>query len=92
MRARCAVPTRAWWLYVAAHTPADGTGWLTPIPFSGLLARTINGDTGPTTTLWLRLAHYTEGVALAGIWLAIAVTALYFIITRWPEPAVLVPC
>ncbi|KAJ6439301.1 Altered inheritance of mitochondria protein 18, mitochondrial [Purpureocillium lavendulum] len=27
-----------------------------------------------------------------GIWLGAIATALYFIITRWPEPAVLVPC
>jgi hypothetical protein len=28
----------------------------------------------------------------AGIWLGAAAVALYFIITRWPDPAVLVPC
>ncbi|KAM0432993.1 hypothetical protein ACHAPT_004698 [Fusarium lateritium] len=27
-----------------------------------------------------------------GIWAAVVGTALYFIITRWPEPAVLAPC
>lgn len=27
-----------------------------------------------------------------GLWLGAAGTALYFIITRWPDPAVLVPC
>ncbi|KAM5347832.1 hypothetical protein ACJ41O_007656 [Fusarium nematophilum] len=27
-----------------------------------------------------------------GIWIGAAVAALYFIITRWPDPAVLVPC
>ncbi|KAF7552411.1 hypothetical protein G7Z17_g4361 [Cylindrodendrum hubeiense] len=27
-----------------------------------------------------------------GIWMGIGGTALYFIITRWPEPAVLAPC
>ena len=27
-----------------------------------------------------------------GLWLGTIATALYFIITRWPEPAVLVPC
>ncbi|KAK5996423.1 hypothetical protein PT974_01757 [Cladobotryum mycophilum] len=27
-----------------------------------------------------------------GLWLGAVATALYFIITRWPEPAVLIPC
>ncbi|UNI24565.1 hypothetical protein JDV02_010300 [Purpureocillium takamizusanense] len=27
-----------------------------------------------------------------GVWLGAIATALYFIITRWPEPAVLIPC
>lgn len=31
-------------------------------------------------------------MALFGIWLCVVATALYFIITRWPDPAVLAPC
>ena len=31
-------------------------------------------------------------LVFGGFWLGAAATALYFIITRWPEPAVLVPC
>jgi hypothetical protein len=31
-------------------------------------------------------------LVFAGIWLGAAATALYFIITRWPEPGVLVSC
>jgi hypothetical protein len=70
--AACAIPALLWWLYVGLNTPHDGTPWITPIPFSGLIARTLTGDTGPTTTLWLRAAHYSENLAFAGIWLALA--------------------
>ncbi|KAJ3497272.1 hypothetical protein NLG97_g2032 [Lecanicillium saksenae] len=31
-------------------------------------------------------------LAYFGLWFGAAGTALYFIITRWPEPAVLIPC
>lgn len=31
-------------------------------------------------------------LVFAGIWLGAAATALYFIITRWPETGVLIPC
>jgi hypothetical protein len=79
--AACAIPTLAWWLYVQLHTPPDGTPWLTPIPFSGLIARTLAGDTTPSTTLWLRAAHLTENLALAGIWVAVA-CGLYLIWQR----------
>jgi len=70
--AACAIPTLLWYLWGQLHTPPDGVAWLTPWPFSGLIARTLAGDSGPTTTLWLRAAHYSEGIALAGIWLALA--------------------
>jgi hypothetical protein len=79
--ALCAVPTLLWYLYVQLHTPPDGTAWLTPIPFSGLIARTLHGDTTPTTTLWLRAAHYSENLAIAGIWLAL-ICGLYLLWQR----------
>jgi hypothetical protein len=79
--ALCAIPTLLWYLYVQFHTPPDGVSWLTPYPFSGLIARTLAGDSGPVTTLWLRAAHYSEDLALAGIWLAVG-CALWLLIKR----------
>jgi hypothetical protein len=67
----CALPALAWWAYVQAHTPIDGTPWLARFPFSGLIERTIEGlDAGPT--LWLRAASIFEELALLGMWLALA--------------------
>ncbi len=72
-----AIPALAWWMYVHAHTPPDGTAWITPIPFGGLIAHTLAGGDGtPGTTLWLLAAHATEQLALAGIWAAIILTLL----------------
>ncbi|KPM40873.1 hypothetical protein AK830_g5725 [Neonectria ditissima] len=42
-------------------------------------------------TLFLFFVLYVF-MATMGIWLGVAGTALYFIVTRWPEAAVLVPC
>jgi len=65
------IPAAAWWLYVARNTPADGTPWLSTYPFSGIVNRTLQGTGDPTSTLWLRTANFFEGVALAGMWLAL---------------------
>jgi hypothetical protein len=65
------IPAAAWWLYVARNTPADGTPWLSTYPFSGIVNRTLQGTGDPTSTLWLRTANVFEGVALAGMWLAL---------------------
>jgi hypothetical protein len=76
----CTLPTLAWWAWVQTHTPFDGTAWLGPYPFSGLIERTLAGDSTPATTAWLRLAHVTENLALAGIWLSIALA--FYLISR----------
>ncbi|KAF4974936.1 hypothetical protein FZEAL_8199 [Fusarium zealandicum] len=44
---------------------------------------------GISLTVMFLLFHF---LLHFGIWLAAAGTAMYFIITRWPEPAVLAPC
>jgi hypothetical protein len=68
----CAVPALAWWVYVSHHTMRDGTAWIARYPFSGLIDRTLAGDSTPRLTAWLRAAGATENLALAGIWLALA--------------------
>jgi hypothetical protein len=78
-----AAPAAAWWLYVARNTPADGTPWLSTYPFSGIVNRTLQGTGDPTSTLWLRAANVFEGVALAGIWLALALAFYLAWKKRW---------
>lgn len=71
-----AAPAAAWWVYVQANTPPDGTDWLSSYPFSGIVNRTLAGTGDPTSTPWLRAANIFEDVALAGMWLAL-VLAFY---------------
>jgi hypothetical protein len=66
----CSIPAIGWWAYVSIRTPADGTLWLARYPFSGLIERTLAGETFSSGTLWLRAAGVTEILALAGIWSA----------------------
>jgi len=68
--AACAAPAIAWWGYVYSRAPIDGTRWLS-YPFSGIVHRTLQGITDPTSTLWLRAAAAFEELALAGMWLAL---------------------
>ena len=65
------MPAIAWWTYVQMHTPADGNAYWSTYPFSGIIQRTLSGTGDPTTTLWLRAANALEGIALAGMWLAL---------------------
>lgn len=77
-----ALPALAWWAYVHAHTPIDGTPWLATYPFSGLIERTMQGlDAGSTP--WLRAASIFEELALLGMWLALALAFRLAWRRRW---------
>jgi hypothetical protein len=79
----CGLPALGWWLYVSLHTRPDGTPWLSRYPFSGLIDRTIQGINAPVSTLWLRAASIFEALALAGIWLALALSLYLIWKRRW---------
>jgi hypothetical protein len=79
--AACGLPAIAWWAYVQRRTPVDATPWLASYPFSGLVNRTLEGITDPTSTWWLRAAVAFEELALAGIWLALLL-ACYLALKR----------
>jgi hypothetical protein len=83
LSAASVIPAAAWWLYVARNTPADGTPWLSTYPFSGIVNRTLQGTGDPTSTLWLRTANVFEGVALAGMWLALILAFYLAWKKRW---------
>jgi hypothetical protein len=68
---------------VQAHTPRDGTDWLSSYPFSGIINRTQQGTGDPTSTPWLRAANVFEDVALAGIWLALVLAFYLAWKRRW---------
>ena len=70
----CAIPTLAWWAYVRDHTTADETHWLAAYPFSGILGRTLEPGYAADANLWLRAASAFEKLAVAGIWLAVALS------------------
>lgn len=69
--AACGLPGLAWWLWVSVQTPADGTGWLAPWPFSGLLGYTLP-ISAPDR---ISAAFVTETLALCGCWVALALPA-----------------
>jgi hypothetical protein len=78
----CAIPAVAWWSYVHRHTKADQTHWLARYPFGGIVERTLNVGYGPDATIWLRTASAFEKLALAGLWLALALSIYAF----WKRP------
>src|ERR1700731_670131 len=78
-----AVPAVAWWVYVQANRPPDGTDWLSSYPFSGIINRTLQGTGDPTSTPWLRAANVFEDVALAGMWLALVLAFYVAWQRRW---------
>jgi len=78
-----AVPAVAWWVFVQANTPRDGTDWLSSYPFSGIINRTRQGTGDPTSTPWLRVASIFEDVALAGMWLGLVLAFYLAWKRRW---------
>src|SRR5258708_7565606 len=73
--ALCALPALSWWLYVSLHTIPDGVALLSGLPFSGLVAWTIDALAAPVKVYGPRADAVLELVALAGIWLAFALAA-----------------
>jgi hypothetical protein len=70
----CALPALGWWLYVAGHTIPDKTGFLGGFPLQGLVEWTIHALSEPAVVYGPRASAALELVALAGIWLAFALT------------------
>jgi len=68
-----ALPFALWSSFVFAHTPADGTAWLS-IPFAGIVRRTIHPLQYSITGPWVALAAIFDYLALIGIWIALALT------------------
>jgi hypothetical protein len=67
-----AVPGAAWFAWVRFHTNPDRTVWLAPIPFRGLLARTLDVFPVLPHTRWERIALSLDYLAVFGIWGAVA--------------------
>ena len=70
-----AVPFAIWAWYVAAHTAADQTVFVSAIPFRGLVARTVHPTVDSVATPWLRIAAALDYLALMGIWAAVLLAA-----------------
>ena len=70
----CALPALGWWLYVALHTIPDPTGFLGGFPLSGLVTWTVHAVSEPAAVYGPRANAVLELAALAGIWLAFALT------------------
>lgn len=68
-----AVPFILWSSFVSAHTPLDGTPWLS-FPLAGIILRTIHPVQYAITGRWVALAAILDYLALLGIWLALALT------------------
>ncbi len=65
------IPFLAWFTYVFHSTPRDGTPWFS-FPFAGIIRRTINPIQYAITGRWVALAAAFDYLALAGIWIALA--------------------
>lgn len=72
--AACAIPALGWWLYAALHTSGDQAGLLSGFPLQGLITWTIHALSEPAVVYGPRANAAFELVALAGIWLAFALT------------------
>lgn len=70
----CAIPAIGWWAYVAASTIPDRTGFLAGVPFGGLITWTVHALADPESVYGPRANAALELVALAGIWLAFALS------------------
>jgi hypothetical protein len=68
--AACAIPTLAWYFYVALRTTPDQTPFLASYPFGGLVTWTLHALSGPAAVYGPRASAAFELLALAGIWLA----------------------
>ena len=66
-------PFLLWCLFLLAHTPKDGTPWLS-YPLAGILRRTFHPVQFPITGKWVALACFLDYLALIGVWLALALT------------------
>ena len=74
--ALCGLPAIAWWLWVAAHVPPDGTAWLAKWPLAGVVSHTMS-IAAPGR---ISAAFVTEMLALCGCWIALALPL--WLITR----------
>ena len=81
--AMCAIPTFAWWLYVAQHTIPDRIAYLSNYPFSGLLTWTAHALTAPAAVYGPRAGAALELLALGGIWVAFVLAAWLVARRRW---------
>jgi len=70
-----ALPALAWYLYVEAQAPAGASVSLSWIPFSGLLDRLLHPPSYPLAGPVLWLAHGLDYLAVAAVWLALALVA-----------------
>ncbi len=68
------VPFILWAIFVSAHTPRDGTPWLS-FPFVGIVRRTLHPLQYPITSRWIALAAAFDYLALIGVWIALLLTA-----------------
>jgi hypothetical protein len=82
--AACSLPALGWWLYVAANTTPDQTGFFATFPFHGLITWTVHALSGPVAAYGPRANAALELLALAGIWLAFALTVSIAVKGRHP--------
>ncbi len=75
LAACCTLPWLAWAVFVRSRLWADATPWTFPVPFAGLVLRTLRPVQYAVTGHWLALAAALDYLAVLGIWLALFFTA-----------------
>lgn len=72
--AAMALPGLAWTLFVHTKTADDLTAWLSYIPLSGLIRRTLDPVQFALTSRWVMVAAALDYAGAIGIWVAIMLT------------------
>lgn len=72
--ALCTLPSLAWFAYARLHSPPDATSIFGGYPFEGLITWTIHALQHPVAAYGPGASAALELLALAGIWLAFALT------------------
>jgi hypothetical protein len=75
MAAGALVPFAAWLVYLDKRTAPDFSVLTSPVPFKGLVERTIHPVQHALTSSWLRKEAAMDYVAVIGIWGAVALVA-----------------
>src|SRR4029450_10886122 len=69
------LPWLGWTLFIHVRLWGDATPWLSAVPFSGLVTRTLKPVQFEITGQWLAMAAFLDYLAVLGLWFALWLSA-----------------